>query len=700
MTWDQIVRIDAQQRDWPKEQLTVHPPQNGPVVAIVETAGNASLKSEAVVAPSLTEASTALIPTIDFDAVLDNGWVPPDTYGSVGPAHVMTTVNGTVLIQTKLGTTVSTVSSTSFWSALPIVTVPFDPRVQYDAIHGRWLASSAANPSSSDSKVFFAISSTNDPTDSWTFFSFDADPAGSGWADFPVMGFNSTWIAISVDLVGQQPFAGLVKMWVIDKSTALAGGSLTVNIFNPGFDTFGGTYISGPLFPCQTYGTESVLYILDERTGYPRPDSVHLTRLSQITGTGSAPMWSVVPGSDSVGSGLFPTNRYNTYSAPAAQFGTQALIHTGGGIGNALFRNGKIWYTRSSAMPPGDFSSVNREVVSWYQLDPTLMPRPVIQSGTLDGGPGVFYFYPSIAVNNENDVCIGFSRSDSSIYAQAAFAGRLASDPQNMLRPIQLLKLGEGPYWMGPIYSRWGDYSNTCVDPIGDSTFWTIQEYARVPDGTGDVSGRWGTRWGKIEPTSALPIQLASFSALPINQSAVMLEWTTISEINNYGFQMQRRQNLVHEFQTLPNSFIPGHGTTNEPQHYSFVDSSVQVGTWQYRLKQIDLDGTVHYTEAIQINILTSVNAGNIPAEFSLEQNYPNPFNPSTVIRYALPKDVHIRLSLFNILGQRVQVLVDEAQQTGYHEATFNASSLGSGIYLYRIEAGSYVNTKKLVLLR
>ncbi len=699
MTWDDIVRIDAERVDWSKEQMVVHPPQYGPIAGRINSAGNASVKPKEDLLTSPAEALRVMIPTLDFDAVLDNGSDPPDTHGSVGPAHVMTMVNGTVRIQTKLGVAISIVSLYSFWSALPSG-YPFDPRLHYDTIHGRWIACCAADRFSSSSRVFFAISSSSDPTGSWSFYSFIADSSGS-WADFPILGFNTNWIAISASIVPGAT-AG-PKLWVIDKSTALSGGPLTVTIFGPEVFTAGGTYYSF-LYPCVTFGSEPTLYILDERAGgYPRPDGVRLARLSQITGTGSAPMWSAVPGSDSVGRGLFPTGRYNAgYFAPAAQLGTQAQIVTGGGIGNAIFRNGKIWYSRGSSMPDGDFGSVDREVVNWYQLNPTLMPRPVIQSGTLDGGPGIFYFYPSVAVNSRNDMCIGFSRSDSTIYVQAAYAGRLATDPFGTLRPIQTLKSGEGPYWKtsGGPYSRWGDYSNTCVDPLGDSTFWTIQEYAGVPVGSGDGSGRWATRWGKIEPTAGLPIKLASFSALPINQSAVMLEWTTISEINNYGFEMQRRQNLAHEFQTLPSSFIPGHGTTNVPQHYSFVDSSVQVGTWQYRLKQIDLDGTLHYTEPIQVNIVTSVKSKSIPTEISLEQNYPNPFNPSTVIKYGLPKGVHVTLSLFNTLGQRVQALVDEVQQAGYHEATLDGSSLASGVYLYRIEAGDVVQTRTLVLLR
>jgi hypothetical protein len=231
-----------------------------------------------------------------------------------------------------------------------------------------------------------------------------------------------------------------------------------------------------------------------------------------------------------------------------------------------------------------------------------------------------------------------------------------------------------------------------------------------VSDGSGGAIITWQDLRGggtsdiyasRVFSDGALPIQLASFTASVLTGNIVLIEWITLSELNNYGFEVQRRQNSQQQFQTLPNSFIPGHGTTTEPQYYSYIDSTAHVGTWQYRLKQIDLDGTIHYTDPIQVAIVAStVNASNIPEEFSLEQNYPNPFNPSTVIKYALPKGVHVKLSLFNTLGQRVQVLVDELQQAGYHQIIFDANSLATGIYLYRIQAGEYISTKKFVLLR
>jgi hypothetical protein len=212
------------------------------------------------------------------------------------------------------------------------------------------------------------------------------------------------------------------------------------------------------------------------------------------------------------------------------------------------------------------------------------------------------------------------------------------------------------------------------------------------------------------ENTSAipLPVQLASFTATVTGANHVRLHWTTLTETNNYGFQVQRKVIGAEQFSDVPNSFIPGHGTTIEPHSYSFVDVVPRSGVWFYRLKQIDLDGTVHYSEAIQVNTLTGVNDESLPTEFSLSQNYPNPFNPTTEIRFQIAEVSHVTLKVFDVLGREVATLVNERLQPGSYEATFDArltaggqaSSLASGVYYYRLAAGDFVATKKMVLMR
>lgn len=153
-------------------------------------------------------------------------------------------------------------------------------------------------------------------------------------------------------------------------------------------------------------------------------------------------------------------------------------------------------------------------------------------------------------------------------------------------------------------------------------------------------------------------------------------------------------------FQTLPGSFVPGHGTTNTPQQYSYIDETPGATSLFYRLRQISLDGAVSYTDPVQVSLTTSVTGPTTPVEFSLAQNYPNPFNPSTVIRYGLPQASDVRLEVFNALGQRVALLIDQKQAAGLHEAMFDGKALSSGAYVYTIQAGQFRATKKLLLVK
>jgi len=186
-----------------------------------------------------------------------------------------------------------------------------------------------------------------------------------------------------------------------------------------------------------------------------------------------------------------------------------------------------------------------------------------------------------------------------------------------------------------------------------------------------------------------IPVELTSFKAT-VSESNVVLEWTTATETNNMGFEIQRR-NEDSKYQKI--GYVPGHGTTIQIQNYSYVDSKVLSGNYFYRLKQIDFLGTYEYSDEIEVEV-------NGPLTFVLEQNYPNPFNPSTLIKYSVPENGFVKLSVYNLVGEEVNLLVSGQVDAGFYEIEFDATSLSSGIYFYRLQAGSFVETKKMVLLR
>ena len=141
--------------------------------------------------------------------------------------------------------------------------------------------------------------------------------------------------------------------------------------------------------------------------------------------------------------------------------------------------------------------------------------------------------------------------------------------------------------------------------------------------------------------------------------------------------------------------FISGHGNTNSPKDYSFIDRGINYGNFAYRLKQIDNDGTYEYSDEIEID------AGEIPNDFVLEQNYPNPFNPSTTIRFAINESVLTSLKIYDVLGNEVEELFNKQTEAGkVYNLEFNAANLPSGVYFYRLQAGEYIETKRMVLLR
>jgi hypothetical protein len=219
-----------------------------------------------------------------------------------------------------------------------------------------------------------------------------------------------------------------------------------------------------------------------------------------------------------------------------------------------------------------------------------------------------------------------------------------------------------------------------------------------------------------------LPVQLVSFAATNIGTGEVRLDWVTISEVNNLGFYVQRKTVEGDAFADLPDGFVVGHGTTLVRQEYFYLDKDIQPGRRHYRLRQVDLDGAIHYSQAIFIDAGVDGIARPLPTMFILHQNYPNPFNGTTRIRYEIPgmRDhlpapttsgpasgqagrsgtSEVKLVVYDMLGRDVATLVDGAKAAGSHTATLDASGLASGVYIYRITAGNEVQRKKLVILR
>jgi hypothetical protein len=193
---------------------------------------------------------------------------------------------------------------------------------------------------------------------------------------------------------------------------------------------------------------------------------------------------------------------------------------------------------------------------------------------------------------------------------------------------------------------------------------------------------------------TTIPVELTSFTANVVDEN-VVLSWATATETNNQGFEIERS---VDGLSFINIGYVPGFGTTTEPNSYSYTDQSVTSGKYYYRLKQIDFDGSFTYSGVVEADV-------SLPAEFSLEQNYPNPFNPATTIEFSLPADAQVKISVYNLVGEKVAEVVNKDFAAGNHRIEFNASQLTSGVYLYKLDAvditgKNYYSIKKMTLLK
>lgn len=201
---------------------------------------------------------------------------------------------------------------------------------------------------------------------------------------------------------------------------------------------------------------------------------------------------------------------------------------------------------------------------------------------------------------------------------------------------------------------------------------------------------------GVFRSDQPIPVELTAFSA-NVTGASVQLSWSTATEVNNLGFEIQR--SLIdknNSGQWTKIAFVPGHGNSTEIQNYSYVDNNIAPGNYNYRLKIVDLDGTYQYSSIVN-SVVTA------PAEYSLEQNFPNPFNPSTRIKFNIAKDGFVTLKVYDVLGNEVATLVNENRPAGVYEVEFNTSkdlNLSSGLYIYRLSSGEFVQTRKMLLLQ
>jgi hypothetical protein len=283
----------------------------------------------------------------------------------------------------------------------------------------------------------------------------------------------------------------------------------------------------------------------------------------------------------------------------------------------------------------------------------------------------------SVAPNGRIDVVWLDTRDNpgtylSSLYYSNSYDGGVTWSPNERLSD------DFDPHVGWPSQNKMGDYFDMISEVNGAHLAWAAT-----------FTGGQDVYYSFITDTTYIPVELISFNATS-NGAEVILSWSTASELNNQLFEVQRSFE-GSDFATI--GFVNGKGTTSEKQDYLYKDKILADGKYYYRLKQIDYLGQSDYSDIIEMDI-------RIFSSYLLEQNYPNPFNPTTTIGYGLKEKSNVKIRVLNSIGEEVALLVNGEKESGYHTVEFNAANLPSGVYFYQLQAGSYIEAKKMILLR
>lgn len=399
-------------------------------------------------------------------------FIPADTCGAIGPEHFASVVNVKLGVFDKAtGTRLFDAPLTDFFGTSGLG----DPRITYDHYAGRWFLLASSGPGTA--RIYFALSLTSDPTGAW-FKSYIETAQGSDvgrWPDYPTLGFDAHGYYIATLMVPSP-----MTIWAIDKAPLLASPPALGPV-----SVWRDLQFEGAIQPCVTYGDSGGGLLVSRRA----PTRMHIRRIS---GPLTAPTLSTVALVD------VPFNE-NAPNAPA--LGSTVDLATGDTRPmNAVYRDGSI-YTAHAIQVDG------RSACRWYELD--VASGTAAQVGTVSD-PVRSYSYPSISVNADHHVVLGFSGSHAGEYAGCFYTGRHALDPPGVTAPPSVLRAGGGAYNHvdGNGVARWGDYSLTSIDPEDDTTFWTIQKYARI-------NNLWGTWIAELSFPNPCPATWSTCGSLP-----------------------------------------------------------------------------------------------------------------------------------------------------------------------------------------
>jgi hypothetical protein len=484
---------------------------------------------------------------VSFDAINFDGdhtntahyHIPPDPIGAAGLNHVVNVVNTSIEWYTKTGSNQNSQSLSEFFSSLaPLTDNTFDPKVIYDQYADRFVAV-ALEMTDTTSRIMLAVSDDSDPNGTWHYHAINSKLIADGdtaWADYPGFAVDEEAIYVTANMF---TFDSLLYrdtfLWIVNKELGSGGfydgGPASVANYDP-YDIVDELDFAQTTQPAHMFGTA------------PSGVGTFLVSYQGLT-DGTNEYVQIIRVNDPLGAPSFHHqfvsvgNIENASVNPLPDAPQMTSTHTievnDRRLLNAVWRNNSLWAV--TQILPASGPDMNQTTAHWWKLNTSnLNDITVADQGNVGGediATGTFTFFPSVAVNMNGDMAIGFSASAPTIFSGGYYTGRLAGDQAGMVHQSSTLRAGVDYYYraFGGSRNRWGDYSGMSVDPSDDLTFWVFNEYA-ITRGTpsGGEDGRWGTAWG-------------SFTADPVS--------------------VNESENLLYDFylyQNYPNPFNP---TTN-----------------------------------------------------------------------------------------------------------------------------------------
>lgn len=478
--------------DFEGGEVGVMPAPGAPPAAVDEQGLGGTLAS--------TSGRTATAPNVvqDFAGprIFDAGagWLPPDTCGSVGIDHFVAVVNQNLSVYEKAtGTRVIDTGLASFFNT---GSSAGDPRCVFDPASQRFFIIAA----DFSTRVWFAVSVTSDPTGAWfkTYINVSQGADAGRWPDYPTLGVDANGVYTAAYMVG-----GGMSLFAVDKAP-LVGGTPSMGTVT----AFRNLPWEGAIQPCVTHGDPGKGYCISRKAG-------NQLRLRYVQGPLSSPSL--------VEAGVVYVPSTSTPPAAPALGSVAPLDCLDARPMNAVFRNGSVYTTHGIEVN-------GRAGCRWYEVDAS--SASLVQYGTV-ADSSMYYFMPGIAVNARDEVILGFSGSNASQYAGAYLAARLPTDPAGELCAPILFQPGNAPYNTASSggTNRWGDYSLSSIDPVDDTTLWTIQEHARDVDA-------WGTWIAKVEYDACEPVTSYCLSSPNSAGSGAVMGSTGEPSIAQNAFQV------------------------------------------------------------------------------------------------------------------------------------------------------------------